>query len=67
VGVVVSVVVDVVFDGDGDVNASDDPASAKNSLVSGCFVAVAVAVKDHVNVNEHVNYRRIGHSWMRTS
>jgi hypothetical protein len=23
------------------------------SLVSGCFVAVAVAVKDHVNVNDH--------------
>jgi hypothetical protein len=29
--------------------------SAKSLVVSSCFVAVAVAVKDHDNVNDHVN------------
>jgi hypothetical protein len=57
----------VVFDGDGDVNASDSGALSEKLRVCGCFVAIAVAVKDHAHVNDHVNCRRNCHSWMRTS
>jgi hypothetical protein len=67
VGVVVGVVVVVVFDGDGDVNASVGGPLTTKSPVSGCFVAVAVAVKDHVNVNDYGICRGNRHSWMRTS